>query len=378
MNSTQWNPYEIISRQPVPAEMEIPAALIKMINESDDHYFIIEIDDNKRLRVFSEEGNCGEIKIDQLAADRLKIQLNCTNFRKSHLGKSQGKLSFDELKQYAGRGGQSGYRPKWMPITYNPGIIPRRNRRLEKYVKGICGANIPLAVLDRKELVDFKSYPWCTVGKVLYGKNENYNSFQEGSGVLVGRNLLLTCSHGVPWGEQSWWIKFIPGENNNTEPFGSSFVESYRGIPTEKDNVHGRDYVICKLYKPLGDIVGWMGTQAFGDDDDYYNGTWTSVGYPTDAGIDVPFVEPFLTIEDVDDDSDGKELETYQFSTGGWSGGPLWGWIGNEPKVIGIMSGNETDFTLAFWEGFSEDHSVSAGGNHMVDLVNYGIANWGI
>ncbi len=171
-------------------------------------------------------------------------------------------------------------------------------------------------------------------------------------------------------------MRFVPAYFDGTEPFGHSYIEAYRGVENE-DDVTGLDYVICKLYTPLGNSVGWMGSQSFGDDDNYYNGNWTSVGYPGDFfSGQRPSVEYNLTIEDVDNDDDGRELETYVFSTGGWSGGPLWGWIDNEPKVIGIMSGNEEEFTLAFWEGFSEDHSVSAGGGHMVDLVKYGYANW--
>jgi len=41
--------------------------------------------------------------------------------------------------------------------------------------------------------------PWCTIGKVFTGRDSNFNvPIWTGSGVMVGKNLLLTASHVVP------------------------------------------------------------------------------------------------------------------------------------------------------------------------------------
>ena len=235
---------------------------------------------------------------------------------------------------------------------------------------------IPPAILMRGELTMETMWPWCTIGKVFVGKDDDFaNPMTAGSAVLVGPNLLLTASHVAPWGYDPWWMRFVPAYRQGDAPFGQSYVESYRGI-RNTDDVTGRDYVTCKLYDRLGDTTGWMGSWGSSGDDFYYDGEWISVGYPGDSfGGHVPMVELGIKIDDVDDEgSDGKELEAYPFASPGWSGGPLWGWVHDQARVVGIMSGEETEFS--FWDFFTVDYHVSAGGLRMVDLVKYGWANW--
>ncbi|KAK0643215.1 hypothetical protein B0T16DRAFT_391779 [Cercophora newfieldiana] len=81
-------------------------------------------------------------------------------------------------------------------------------------------------------------------------------------------------------------------------------------------------------------------------------------------------VEQPVRIVDVDDEGDdGKELESDMYSLGGWLGGPLWGAIEFDIRVVGVMSGDEADFS-------QPRHTVSAGGVAMVLLVQYGLAHW--
>jgi len=119
-----------------------------------------------------------------------------------------------------------------------------------------------------------------------------------------------------------------------------------------------------------------MGTRSYGNDDDYKNRAWTSVGYPDNSlNGQVPMVEPNLAVNDVDSDQDGKKLETnYLFASPGWSGGPMWGFLGeNDPRVVGVMSGFEDEWS---WIFFHETDDVSAGGSHMVNLVIWALQNW--
>jgi V8-like Glu-specific endopeptidase len=262
---------------------------------------------------------------------------------------------------------------KDIETRYAPCARPLRPRHLDSPKL----AGLPKAVLMRSELTMEKLWPWCTIGKIFVGKDEDYaNPMWSGSGVLVGPNLLLTASHVAPWNfQRSWWMRFVPAYRNGASPFGISYVQSYRGI-RNTDDVTGLDYVICKLYTRLGDGIGWMGSQSWSNDDSYLNGRWTSVGYPSDSfGGQVPMIELDIALDDIDDEgSSGKELESYVFATAGWSGGPLWGWINDQPRIVGVMSGFEEEFS--FWDFFTADHSVSAGGGHMVDLVKYGWSNW--
>lgn len=80
-----------------------------------------------------------------------------------------------------------------------------------------------------------------------------------------------------------------------------------------------------------------------------------------------------IDIERIDkDDNDSRELEAnYAVGWGfGSGGGPLWGWISGDPRVIGVWSGSE-------WEVDPGDrHRVFAGGGPMVELVKHGWTHW--
>jgi hypothetical protein len=159
----------------------------------------------------------------------------------------------------------------------------------------------------------------------------------------------------------------------NPAPFGTSWVEHVYGYVTGKDDVNAHDYAVAKLQTPLGKTVGWMGSQNFGDDDEYKRSSWLSVGYPGDSGM--PILAPDVRVVDVDSSGAGRELETSDFLMHGWSGGPLIGFDRLNPHVLGIASGSETEFSLG-WTHFTETHSVFAGGKPMVDLVKHGYATW--
>jgi hypothetical protein len=205
-------------------------------------------------------------------------------------------------------------------------------------------------------------YPMCTVG---YVRNSNGKS---GSGVLVGPNLLLTAGHVAPWGAGSWFMEFTPAYRTGSAPFGSSYVQTFHGYsPQDVPNRH--DYVICKLYQPLGRALGWMGAKSFRTEDELYARRYVSSGYPGTYG-GRPAVELDMGIRDIDDDNPGRELE---FATRpdlgpGWSGGPLW--LPNEgPSVVAVCSGQEKD-------GLDPTRVVFAGGSPMVDLIKYGYTTW--
>ncbi|CAG5156503.1 uncharacterized protein ALTATR162_LOCUS4300 [Alternaria atra] len=228
--------------------------------------------------------------------------------------------------------------------------------------------------LERHTITNETTYPWCTIGKVYAGKDANFNNpLWMGSGALVGRNLLLTAGHVAPWGLNRPWMKFIPAFENGTEPYGAAYVLNWYGYRKDGD-VYGKDYVICKLNRSIGDQCGWLGYQWWsGQDNNYTSRTWTSVGSPAEPanpGGNYMLVEDNVGIVDVDDEgADGKELESNVFSLGDWSGGPLWGYIDGQGRVIGVLSGQETDFQ-------QPRHTVSAGGKAMGDLVVYGQNNF--
>jgi hypothetical protein len=266
-----------------------------------------------------------------------------------------------------------------------PRIIPRRVRVPVQRVldldfgihAGLHEGQLTSDGLVYAELAE-RGWPWCTVGQVLV--NAPGRQQQGGSAVLVGPNLILTAGHAVPWDapDGSWTMLFTPAlraTDPKHAPFGASWVEQVRGHVTREDDVNAFDYVIARLHTPLGNSVGWMGSISFGNDQAYQgHQQWMSVGYPVQSG-GVPFFAPNVEVLDVDSSGDGRELETADFLMGGWSGGPLVGFFGLDPKVLGIASGHETELSIG-WLHATETNSVFAGGQHMVDLVKYGYAHW--
>jgi hypothetical protein len=260
-------------------------------------------------------------------------------------------------------------------------------------LRALAGRSLPMALLSHPttELFD-RSYPWSAIGRVFVGTSPNVNESnwmglwtKSGTGAMVGSNLLVTASHLAPWGSPpgQWWMRFVPSYwgaiigGGFTEPFGGSFVEQFRGVQVQQDDVTGRDIVICKLYRPLGNLTGWFGRWRWFDEDQYKNWPYTSVGYPGNPYQGQrPVIQAFAAIDDVDSDGDGLELETHPFTSNGWSGGPLFFWHNGSPLVVGVASGREEEFDL--WEFFTKTHSVFSGGSRLLDLIAFGEANWGI
>jgi V8-like Glu-specific endopeptidase len=253
--------------------------------------------------------------------------------------------------------GTDGYRPPWVDMEFMPRLVPFRSP---------VGPNLESHVFlePRAQEADNLSYPWRTNGLVFA------NGVPVGSGTLVGPNLMLTASHIAPWDSSPWSMEFVPGFRSGTRPpFGSSFVSEFRGYRVPAGEATGYDYIVCRLFRPLGQAIGWMGSVSFGNEDDYYRRRYNSTGYPDSFG-NRPAVQFDMAIADIDNDSPGLELE---FPLGiplgpGWSGGALW--LPNEgPRVAGTVTGVETDVLDP------RRHVISAG-SAMVDLVKFGLDNW--
>lgn len=234
----------------------------------------------------------------------------------------------------------------------------------------------------RDEVLNVESYPWNTIGRLFFSRFEGDRGGWC-TGTLVGKDLVLTASHCFPWGfGRERWMRFVPGYANGTEPYGGSFVSRCRGVKNSL-NVTGTDYVVCQLCSPLGNDVGWMGTQWWSRDQVYQLRTWKSTGYPVDSyqGNSLMLLEN-LTISAVyPDDGFGKELGSKVFASPGWSGGPLWEYTNGVPKIVGICSGGQRECSRTTkgchgMDAIDDYHDVSAGGQLMSELVSYATKHW--
>lgn len=263
-------------------------------------------------------------------------------------------------------------RPKWGGITFHPKlsvaerVISVRRRKGQRVIPHyIFGP-------DDRQVFYPNGYPWRCVGRVFAWTDPTAGWAWYGSGALVGSNVMLTASHVVPWSSSPWMMKFVPAYYDGSSLYGSSvysYVESVRGY-----NPHGQgdDMAVCKLYTPLGNTLGWYGSRTYNDDweDGHY---WTKVGYASAVTSQRPNRIQWFPIVDDDNDGAGVELEYKADSSGGDSGGPVFGWWDDGPYVIGTHSGGEEEYHFPF---SIVKNNVSAGGAALVNLVRWAHDHW--
>jgi hypothetical protein len=340
---------EIANAAPIPATQDMPAEIQEMLRRDSGVYVRSKSKPKMDFTTEKVPGVPGIWRVSGISHDE--------EFLTTIPGQEQTELKADgAVSPKEDPSGTEGYRPPWVPLEYLPRLTPFR-----------IGDHLFLEPRSQEE-GNRLAYPFRTVGKIF-----SSDGFQ-GSGVLVGPNLMLTAGHVAPWGMNPWSMEFVPafrgepGEPNPT-PFGSSFVEAYHGYNTQPE-VSGHDYIICKLYRPLGQALGWMGTQSWGNEDEYYRRRFVSSGYPASFG-NRPAVELDMGVRDIDSDSPGIEIEFSEANRDfhdGWSGGPLW--LPSEgPVVVAVLSGSEQD-------ELDPRFAVFGGGNGMVDLVKFGLENW--
>jgi V8-like Glu-specific endopeptidase len=226
---------------------------------------------------------------------------------------------------------------------------------------------------DRQVYQD-TSYPWGCVGKIVN------NEGRAGSGALVWPNVVVTAGHVVPWSSvyaRNWWMLFIPDYFDGSSLFGAgvqSYVSDVNGYDSQ-GNVAGYDCAVLKLYTPLGDQTGYFGFNGYSSDWEGGN-YWDVLGYPGDvAGGMRPSWEGSVDIHDDDEDATGgQELESnFCDITPGDSGGPIFGWWPDSPRVIGVVSGEEEEYQFPF---STDDNNIFASGSAFTNLIAWARSNW--
>lgn len=320
--------------------------------------------------------------MDQPLVVQVKAAPNPPVFPKPQNLQTLGRIEqkeLDDLKTRHGIQGTNAYQPAGVPFLKTPetkslsemkGILEFAEKlAASKPGNAVQLDNFGPTVISQPSSVN---YPWRAIGKVFVGQNNNFNSpIWTGSGCLVGPNLLLTASHVIPWNRPGGWVRFVPAYYDSNEPYGSSYAEQCRGV-VFSGKVGQYDYAICSLATPLGYTCGWLGTWYWTNNHaEYINQLWDSVGYPGDSfNAQVPMRESEVKVNNVvDDGTDGEELDTVDYAHSGWSGGPTWWYIDNQPRAVAVMSG---------WESFSDGTiiNVASGGEYMVGLVLWAEQNW--
>jgi V8-like Glu-specific endopeptidase len=265
----------------------------------------------------------------------------------------------------------TGYRPEWSDQLFQPRLVSSTAPPLRRFNGRIVRPLYIFGADDRRVFQD-ASYPWRCVGKLF-----NSDGFS-GSASLVWGNTIITAGHMVPWNSisaGSWWMRFVPDYFDGQSLVGAgveSYVSDVRGYNT---GVAGYDWAVAKLYTRLGDSLGYFGFNGYSSDWEDQS-WWTCVGFPGDvAGGARPSWQGAISIHDDDGDSNGgQELESQTADLNhGDSGGPLFAWWSGDPRVIGVVSGEEQEYQFPF---SIEDNNVFSSGSGFTNLIAWARSNW--
>ena len=293
--------------------------------------------------------------------------------------KTGGRLSQEELAYSKPAGGHlEAYRPEWADVIYHPKLsggifrkpMRRRNGR-RVWPHFIFGP-------DSRQPFYPAGYPNQCIGRLFVWTEASSPNWQvSGTATLIGKNIIVTAGHLMPWGSNSGMVKFVPAYYNGFSTLGPSvysYCEQYQGWnPGSSPTAH--DYAVLKLHDPLGGMLGYFGCQTY--DDNWNDGNyWTLVGYPgAVANAAQPSFQSGISFHDDDEDGDGMELETdNNASSPGDSGSPHYHyWSDGFPYLVGIDSGGEEEYQAPFTTQFN---NIAAGGPALSNLIAWARNNW--
>ncbi len=185
--------------------------------------------------------------------------------------------------------------------------------------------------------------PYKQICRLEYknSKGEIYH----GTGTLIGKNILLTCSHCV-FDSKNNNEKFLewtayPGYNENQYVQGKSgWTRVYSSSKWMENNSAEYDWAICILESDLGSHIGWLGLQSYGQNSHLFNVPVKVVGYPADTnyGFNTRAIYQYESGDKIMTAFD-RYFNYSAWTVGGFSGGPI-----RRPSdnvVIGVHSGKQ-------------------------------------
>ena len=210
--------------------------------------------------------------------------------------------------------------------------------------------------------------PWRTIVSVRARfDTEDGPEYKTGSGVVTGRNDVLTASHLVydsRYGDGvADHVEIVPGSTPLAQPFGTYAAIGWSHEIVDADGNFeleiaeaARDYAVLSFDTALGDDLGWMALDA-----GFTAGAANLTGYPglqsgrmvTETASAGPAeVAGVLSLTGFDVDN-------------GHSGGPVWTDGAAGPAVVGLVSTTGWGFQIG---GAQYDRilSLMAGNEHLI------------
>ena len=138
--------------------------------------------------------------------------------------KTGGRLSQEELAYSKPAGGHlEAYRPEWADVIYHPKLsggifrkpMRRRNGR-RVWPHFIFGP-------DSRQPFYPAGYPNQCIGRLFVWTEASSPNWQvSGTATLIGKNIIVTAGHLMPWGSNSGMVKLVPAYYNGFSTLGPS------------------------------------------------------------------------------------------------------------------------------------------------------------
>jgi glutamyl endopeptidase len=156
---------------------------------------------------------------------------------------------------------------------FNPGTQAEAARGLAEAAPTPASVTVPQvgtqSVIGRDDRVWLRGrtgvYPNSAIGRIDFRQDGRTYWC---TGTLIDADTVLTAGHCVHdgYGEDTGWstrVKFLPGVEGNTAPFGTCGARELLTLPAwYEDGAEYQDLGVIQLNCSIGDVVGWFGYRA--------------------------------------------------------------------------------------------------------------------